>query len=353
MAQLTGEEVVFVGLGQSPVCWYRCALPAYELGCRWIGYAGWPPNGSVATGNTMNQPLIPGMARVWILQEPRGRQWLDFIKQVKRNKGARVLYEVDDYMHGVERLAASDGDSIPVTREILEEFEMCMEACDGIVCATPYIAKEYSKFNRTWVCRNGIDTRRFNRTRPKREKPTVGWFGGMGHHDALKVWAPEVVDFCNRHDLLFFSIGQQYACWEPIKRLARIPFLGLENVPDALANVDIGVAPWYDSPFYAGKSDLRVLEGAAAGVAMLADPLGYGHLPNSACWFARGGTDEIGFWLDQMLTEYHEDDVGPGVHLTPWQHIPVGAREWVERERDSSVTAGDWEVPLNDISKEM
>lgn len=353
MAQLQGEDVVFVGLGRSVVCWYRCALPAYHLGCRWIGYAGHPPGGSVITGNTMQQHLSPEAARVWILQEPRGTDWLGFIRTAKRG-GAKVLYEVDDYMHGVERLAASDGDSIPVTREILAEYEMCMEASDGIVCATDYIAGEYSKFNRTWVCRNGIDTARFNRRRPQREKPNVGWFGGLGHDDGLRSWAPQVVRFCNDHDLTFFSIGQQYECWEPMKRLVRIPFLGLENVPDALANVDIGLAPWYDSPFYAGKSDLRVLEGAAAGVAMLADPMGYGHLPNSACWFARGGTDEVGFWLEQMITEYHEKDRSVGaMGTTPWQHIPFGARAWVERERDASVTAGDWEVPLNDISKEM
>jgi hypothetical protein len=342
MPELRGEDVVFVGLGKTVPSWYRCALPAYHLGCRWIGYVGEPPRGSVATGNTFAQELNPGDARVWILQQPRGERWRRWIKMAKKT-GAKVLYEVDDYLHGVEKFAGSDGSGVKSTPQRLREYEMCMKEADGIIASTEFIAMEYSLYTpRTWICRNGIDTARFSRTKPKRARPNIGWFGGNGHEHAITAWAPTVAKFCNDHDLAFYSIGQQYDAWDEVKRLVRIPFVGLECVPDALANVDIGIAPWYDSLLYKGKSDLRVLEGAAAEIFMVADERGYGHLPPEACMSVTAGSSDS---LLRCLS-YATEEMN-------WEVRGTFARNWVEAERDASVTAGDWEVPLTELSKEL
>lgn len=344
MAEITGDDVLFVGLGKSVPQWYRCALPAYHLGAKWIGYSDRPPRGEIATGNTMFTRLDPSVAKVFILQQARGPEWCRWIWKA-REAGCKVLYEVDDFMPDVKKLVDSRSNSLPMTAKILNEYEMCMGACDGIIVSTEYIGKEWAdKVNaRWWVCRNGIDTARFDRSRAKREVPRIGWFGGGAHDEAIALWAPAVTEFCNEMNLEFLSVGQQYEDWSGIKRLTRIPFGALECVPDVLAGIDIGLAPWVDTPFYRGKSDLRVLEGAAAGIAMLADGTGYDSV-RDGCWT----TDLEGVlpWLHGLVLP--DDELGQ-----PWQYEGRKARRWVEEERDASVTAADWEIPLGQMAEEL
>jgi hypothetical protein len=40
-----------------------------------------------------------------------------------------------------------------------------MKACDAMIVSTPWLAKRYRKFNsRIFVCKNGIDTKRYGRS---------------------------------------------------------------------------------------------------------------------------------------------------------------------------------------------
>lgn len=344
MADLTGDDVLFVGLGKAVPQWYRCALPAYHLGARWIGYSDRPPRGEVATGNTMFTALEPSVAKVFIIQQARGKEWAAWIRNA-RKAGAKVLYEVDDFMPDVKKLVDSRSNSIPMSFKIMQEFNMCIASCDGAIVSTEYIGENWISEVADipwWVCRNGIDTSRFSRSRAEREQPRIGWFGGGAHDEAIKLWAPAVTEFCNTMGLEFLSIGQQYDDWSGIKKLIRIPFGALECVPDVLAGVDIGLAPWADTPFYNGKSDLRVLEGAAAGIAMLADPRGYGE---TEAWWAY--PDDVYTMLSTM-TAPRGENVGPA-----WPGFGKRMRQWVEKTRDASVTAADWEVPLNQLAEEL
>lgn len=343
--QLHAEDVLFVGLGKSVPNWYRCALPAYHLGANWIGYSGRPPKGDIATGNTMSHRLKPGEAKVFVVQQPRGREWKRWIDAV-HNKGGVVLYEVDDNLHGTKALAnAATGDSIPVTKDILDEYEMCMKESDGIICSTPWLARYYGKFNRTWVCQNGIDIQRFGRQRPEREQPTIGWFGGAGHEASLELWAPVVTKFCNERGLRFFSCGQKYDCWNDIENLTHIPFVSIEAVPDVLANVDIGLAPWADDPFYWGKSDLRWLEGAAAGVAMIVDPRGYPESTHNKTAL-HAGHDFLPWSLWDALDCFATQ---PDFR----SKVVSEAALWAGGMRSSFATSDDWEQVLTEISKEL
>jgi hypothetical protein len=349
---LKGEDVLFVGLGRAVPQWYRCALPAYHLGARWIGLSDRPPRGEVATGNTMHTRLEAGAAKVFVLQQPRGPEWRAWIRQARRT-GAVCLYEVDDYLPAVERLVSSSGAHIGMTAEILREYEETIIECDGAIVSTDFIGEAWMDRlgQRWWTCRNGIDTARFARGRAERDKPRVGWFGGGAHDEALALWAPAVTRFCNENGLAFVSAGQQYDCWSDIKDLIRIPFAALECVPDVLAGIDIGIAPWADNDFYRGKSDLRVLEGAAAGIAMLADHRGYAECAEGA-WYT--DPEGVEHWLGAMTAVYRDwaEDTPP-VGTPAWRAQGPKARAWVERERDASVTSYDWEIPLGEVAKEI
>ena len=50
--------------------------------------------------------------------------------------------------------------------------------CDGVICATRYIAERYAPFNpRTFVCENGIDLRGYALTKPPHDTVNIGWAG--------------------------------------------------------------------------------------------------------------------------------------------------------------------------------
>ncbi len=117
MSSLNGEDVVFVGLGRSVPSYYRCALPAFHLGCRWIGYSGYPPDGDCVTGNVFADEL-PTDVKVYVVQQVRGPEWMRWIREAQ-SRDAIVLYETDDYVHGIKSLANAQGDTIPVDRERL------------------------------------------------------------------------------------------------------------------------------------------------------------------------------------------------------------------------------------------
>ena len=45
---------------------------------------------------------------------------------------------------------------------------------------------------RTYVCRNGIDLKRYALTRPERDYVGVGWSGATGHKNAMQPWLAEI-----------------------------------------------------------------------------------------------------------------------------------------------------------------
>ena len=61
--------------------------------------------------------------------------------------------------------------------------------CDGLICATGYIAERYARFNpRTFVCENGIDLDAYALTRPPHDTVNIGWSGTSGLADEMLPW---------------------------------------------------------------------------------------------------------------------------------------------------------------------
>ena len=95
-------SILFVGIGTSGQCWYRCALPARALGADWVGVSGEPPALTFHTGQaTRLLRTVADFATydIVVLQLVRGRAWLQAIRKLQA-AGVKVLYEIDDYAHG-------------------------------------------------------------------------------------------------------------------------------------------------------------------------------------------------------------------------------------------------------------
>jgi glycosyltransferase involved in cell wall biosynthesis len=333
---LDPQRVIFVGNAATAVCWYRCALPATFLNADWIGVTGIPNDLRFVTGMVRNQTILPDWNDydVIVLQQPYGTRWLNFIKR-RQATGAKVLYEIDDYVHAIRKLPKgehSSADAYPVKR--LRQMEMCMRMCDGIIASTDYIAQRYRGFNqRLYVCRNGIDTGRYNLTLPEREGMHVGWAGGTGHARAMTRWLPAVSRLMDEHeDTCFVSVGDAYA--NLIRRQGRtiaVPWTSIETYPAAMTNMDVALAPALSNAFYRGKSDLRWVEAGALGIPAIADPDTYPELEHGVTGFHAKTADEA----LELLRLLHAD---PGLRRA----VGAAAREHVREKRDMRYLVGQW-----------
>jgi hypothetical protein len=186
---LQPREIIFLGIGKSAVLWYRAALPAMNIGADWCGVYGTPPTLTILTGQVRNDTRLPDYEdyRVVIVQQPFGDAWLAHIKKLQA-QGLKVVYEVDDYLHGVRKQSGHDY-AKGFGKERLVEYEICMKAADAMICSTEYLAERYARFNEhIYVCQNGLDVSRYNLTRPRRPTVNIGWAGATGHREPLAEW---------------------------------------------------------------------------------------------------------------------------------------------------------------------
>jgi glycosyltransferase involved in cell wall biosynthesis len=340
----TIPRTLFVGTGTSAVCWYRIALPAMQLGADWVGVRGTPPELAFVTGT----PGVAGVDalphyEVVVLQQPRGAAWVSLIRRMQAH-GATVLFEIDDDLESV-RKAADHGQRGRIDRDWVRATQLALRVCDGVICSTEFLARRYRSHNdRTWICRNGLDLRRYDVTRTPREQATIGWAGATGHQRAFDAWLPALRDIMRaRPSTRFISIGQRFADALAAEfgeeRCLSVPFGPLETYPAAMANLDIALAPAGRSNFFRAKSDLRWLEASAVGIPTIADPLVYPDVEPGVTGFHAATPEEARARLLELV-----DD------RALRERVGAAARETVRATRAIGVMAEQWRAALREAA---
>lgn len=334
---LDGSDVLFIGLGSSAVCWYRCVLPALFLGADWIGVVNTPPNLGYVTGLVANATKLARFEdyKIIVVQQPRGRGWLKLIRELQA-LGIKVIFEVDDYLHAIRKLEHHDFKRY-FDKPALADLELNMRVCDGIICSTDYIARRYARFNKNvWVCENGLDCGRYKLTLPPRPTVTIGWAGATGHASSVLPWVGAAADVMSqRPDTCFASIGQPFA--DSLSELfpgrtLSVPFTMVETYPGAMTLFDIALAPAGKGNFFRGKSDLRWLEAGALGIPIVADPAVYPNIRHGITGFHADSPAAAGEALMTLV-----DD--PNLRL----QMGEAARKYVTEKRDMTVACRQWE----------
>jgi glycosyltransferase involved in cell wall biosynthesis len=338
-------RALFVGRGESGVCWYRCALPALALDADWLGVVGEPGALRRVTGGfgvALDEDAWTGYDAV-VLQLVHGERWLDRIAELQ-GAGVTVLYEIDDDLGGV---AAEPGHEFARAfgPERLRAYEAAMRACDGLICSTDAVADRYAELNEhRFVCPNGIDLPRYPFPLPQRETVTIGWAGGTGHERAVRPWLPEIAAvLAARPHARLRTVGQPFgrelAARFGAERASAVPFAGIDTYPAAMAAFDIALAPAAPSAFFAAKSDLRFLEAAALGLPVVADPAVYPTVVHGETGLHARTPDEA---REHMLRLVDDPDLR--------RRLGDAARAYVERERAMPVAARQWEAALLKIA---
>lgn len=336
-------RTLFIARGQGAAGWYRCALPAMALDLEWIGVASEPPHLHICTGLTRHPLRISDIREyeVVVIQQPSGTAWTREISRL-RDAGVTVLFEIDDYVHAVRKMADHDFAHV-FDKNLVRTYELNMGLADGLICSTEYLAARYRTYNpRTWVCRNGIDLRRYALTRPRRDTVNIGWAGGTGHREALRPWLPNVAEVMRTHEATrFVTIGvsaRDELDEEFPARVVRLPFAPFDTYPAAMTHFDIALAPAGRNNFFRAKSDLRWLEASALGVPVVADPMVYPEIESGVTGFHAASPSEVRDHLMALVTDAEvRERVGEAAraHVTEHRRIQAMAQQWADALREA------------------
>ena len=306
---LKSEDVLFVGRGATTISWYRCGAPAYALGSDWIGCGGDDPNNlHLITGLKRGGMIMPRLEdyKVVVLQQVKGHLWFNEIRRLKEKK-VKVLYEIDDYIHGVSKLKHHEFKGA-YNKKNLAAHELCMQAADGLIVSTEWLAKRYTKFNKNiYICENAVEYNRYKLEIPERDTINIGWAGSEGHLQAVMAWVPAIRQILDDYEeARFISIGLSVGQARPLQETGRsmtLPVCAIENFPGVLTHYDIALGPALNNNFYAGKSDLRMLEAGALGIPLVGDPFVYNKIIHRETGMVASTADEAYEGMKQLIEE--------------------------------------------------
>ena len=338
-------KTLFVGWGASVVAYYRCFLPALALGADYTAGTGEPPHLTLFTGFGERVPTVEDFFdyEVVVVQQPRGTGWLKLIRELQ-DAGVRVLYEIDDYIQSARKIKSHELAGV-YDEKFVARMELAMGACDGVICSTPYLARRYRSFNpRTWVCRNGIDLRRYDWPRTPRQGVTLGWSGGVGHKASLARWEPAVRAVMRaRPETRFVSVGYPFARdleeeFGP-ERTVVLPPGKIEVYPASMTLFDVAIAPSAETNLFRGKSDLRWLEASALKLPLVAHPDVYPEIEDGVTGVHARTPAEAEAALLRLI-----DDPADR------RRIGEAAYEYIAAHRSAAVTAEDWRAVLTEVA---
>lgn len=199
-------------------------------------------------------------------------QSLDLIKQIKRQGGTTVVYEIDDDLFNVPRSNPASGlFSQPEVRKYMAE---CMRAADYITVSTPEMSRrvlEIAPGIPIEILPNSLPEVAFGTPDRSGRPITIGWRGSATHEEDFAECRHGLGQILTRYPGVHFKVVGQ----NPTKKLPedRLHVTGwIRDMPtyyEAL-DFDIGLVPLADNTFNQSKSEIAVLEMAARGIPVIA-----------------------------------------------------------------------------------
>lgn len=241
---------------------YRCRTPGGAL-----ARLGW----DVAYVDGFDSPLS---ADVVVLQRVIADWVPDTIRALKKaNPQTLVVYDIDDWFDAIpDYNPASEYVANPETA--LTYCHEAMALADLISVTTPGLARLYGRFGPTAVLPNYLDPSWAEITKPDHEVLRIGWLAAYkwrgGDMEILRPW---LADFLEYHDVRFGALG----CPELLDDLGirgfSLPMRPYADLPQMLANVDVGLVPLTFNAFnWQGKSWIKAMEYGAMGIPAVCSP---------------------------------------------------------------------------------
>jgi glycosyltransferase involved in cell wall biosynthesis len=289
--RLPGPSILaLVGDHTGPTLW-RVLQPITALEKQ--GYpCGWDDMANPAIGAIA--PAFDGYLLSRTSWNPEHRRLAEGWFASIRAAGKLVVYDADDDIFTAAEtrrrveLNWTDGKSFERLESERWERIWAMQQCDGVTVSTQRLATIVRSFTSkpVVVVPNAIDLPWFRGIiqATKRQLPglTIGWAGGRRHDRDVEDMATAWGRVASKYPAVTFVVqGHQPEVITEhvhIDRLVKLPWMPLESYPAGLAQIDIGCCAVADTPFNRPKSNIKAMEYAAAGAAVVASPTLYGSL---------------------------------------------------------------------------
>lgn len=222
-------------------------------------------------------------ADVIVMQRPMLRRFVEAIPRVQA-QGIAVVVDIDDDFTALHRGNAVWERVHPTIGVAPGELgsQYLREACrlaDLVTVTTPRLVDAYAGHGRAWIVPNHVPASYLDVERvPLSDRPVAGWTGSVATHPGdLQVTRGGVARAVETVGAGFHVVGPADGVRERLG-LAEEPtstgWVGLDDYPAAMAQIDVGVVPLQSSAFNEAKSWLKMMEFAALGVPVVGSPTG-------------------------------------------------------------------------------
>lgn len=212
-----------------------------------------------------------------------------------RRYARKVIYDFDD------AIMYSDKHPDRPSRKRQKSFQRTVELADMVIAANQYLADHAKSFNKNVkVLPTGLDVSEYNKdtTKPNDSKIRLVWIGSKSTLGYLAGIRPALEEVGARFDNVVLRI----ICDEffDLKNMQMEKCLwSLEKQVEDLLASDIGLSPLPDNKFTRGKCGFKVLQYAAAGLPVIASPIGANteYVREGSNGFLAGDCPE---WVDKI-----------------------------------------------------
>jgi glycosyltransferase involved in cell wall biosynthesis len=196
--------------------------------------------------------------------------------------GLKFVIDCDDDVYNFQ-----PDESFTLNTDDLSVMQIIVEDAPYLVTTTEKLKAFYEskRLAPTYVMPNFINEK-FIWDRKPNKHLTIGYFGGYKHYKDLHhsgfEWAIEKI-MHEFKDVRFVTCGQYFDNYLPKARYTQVPVAGGHEWINKLKelNFDIAVCPLIDVQFNRVKSNIKLLESAAMGAAVVASNIGpYEDAPN-------------------------------------------------------------------------
>jgi hypothetical protein len=204
-----------------------------------------------------------------IFQRPLSKDFIDYIKYVKKYTGIFTVYEIDDLITNIPIKNSAKPSHPKDTIKLLRDG---ISHVDRLIVSTSGLAESYSNYHsdiRILELKLPIEWwGDIHCIRSQSPKPRVGWAGGGTHKGDLELIYDVIKDLSTEIDWIFLGM-----CPPKLRPFIKEFHNGvpIHLYPQKLAslNLNLALAPLENNLFNDCKSNLRLLEYGACGIPVI------------------------------------------------------------------------------------
>ncbi|MCX5638292.1 MAG: glycosyltransferase family 4 protein [Planctomycetota bacterium] len=186
-------------------------------------------------------------------------------------------------------------------------------AMDVIVAGNNYLADYFSRYCKTvYVVPTAIDLGRYklraNMTGEPPEKFIIGWTGLACNYKYLRIIAPVLHRFIQKHDRVELMVVSNLPWRDKLPSPEKVRFVpwDRDNEVVALLSMSVGIMPLTDDKWTRGKCSFKMLQYMAVGLPVVVSPVGMNRevLQKGNCGFAATSPDEWYKALERLYDDW-------------------------------------------------